>query len=67
LREVAGDKALYFDPLSSESMADAMHVLLSDATLRNRMKRDAPEHAALYSWDSAAEETMAVFRAAAGK
>ncbi|MEW6554105.1 MAG: glycosyltransferase family 1 protein [Actinomycetota bacterium] len=65
--EVAGDAAAYFDPESTGEMAAAIREVMGDASLRDRLSRAGMERAATFSWRKAAEETLAVFKAAAGR
>ena len=65
--EVAGDAAVYFDPLSTEEMASAIALAVTDVTLREELKRAGPERASLFSWRRTAEETLEVFREVAGR
>ncbi len=62
LREIAEDAALFFDPISSDSIADAVRRLLVDAELRRRLTQRGSEIAAGFSWNRAAEETLASLR-----
>jgi glycosyltransferase involved in cell wall biosynthesis len=64
LREVAGDAALLFDPEDERSIADAMRRLLRDGELRERLARAGEERAARFSWEAAAEATLATYRRA---
>jgi glycosyltransferase involved in cell wall biosynthesis len=53
--EVAGDAALFADPLSVDSIADQLARAVGDENLRNRLKVAGPVRAKHYSWrDSAA-------------
>jgi glycosyltransferase involved in cell wall biosynthesis len=53
--EVAGEAALFADPLSVDSIADQLAKALADDELRNRLKVAGPVRAKHYSWrDSAA-------------
>lgn len=53
--EVAGQGALFADPLSVDSIADQLAKALGDEGLRNRLKAAGPIRAKHYSWrDSAA-------------
>jgi glycosyltransferase involved in cell wall biosynthesis len=53
--EVAGEAALFVDPLSVDSIADQLAKALGDEGLRNRLKLAGPLRAKHYSWkDSAA-------------
>jgi glycosyltransferase involved in cell wall biosynthesis len=62
LPEVAGDAALYFDPLSVEEMADAVARAMEDGGLREELGRAGMSRAATFSWSRAAAETLRVFR-----
>jgi hypothetical protein len=59
--EVVGEAALLFDPRDPDSIAEAMHRILSDATLRQSLIARGHEQAALFSWEKAARETIDVF------
>lgn len=61
--EVAGDAAIYFDPLDVDSMRDAIEAVAMDddglhATLAGRARR----RASLFSWQRCAEETAVTYR-----
>ncbi len=60
LREVAGDVAVYFDPLDPESIASA---ILDAITLGGSW---GPERAARFTWDACARKHDAVYRELAG-
>lgn len=60
LPEVAGDAALYFDPLDEMGMAELLQRLLVDEPLRRKLEAAGLARAAEFSWDRAAEETMRV-------
>jgi glycosyltransferase involved in cell wall biosynthesis/SAM-dependent methyltransferase len=64
LPEVAGDAALLIDPHDSEALHRAMQMVLRDADLRSSMRRRSLARAALFSWERAAEETLAVYEEA---
>lgn len=66
LPEVAGEAALYFDPLDTESMAEAIEKLLLDDKLRGELGRAGLRRASSFSWRRAAKETLEVFREVAG-
>ncbi len=63
--EVVGDAGVLVDPARPDSLGDALVALLDDegrlATLRARSK----ERAAHFSWDRAADATLALYRALA--
>jgi len=60
LREVAGDAALYFDPLDDESLASAMECVMTDAPLRQRLAQSGPERARPFTWARSAEQTIKI-------
>ncbi len=67
LPEVYGDAAHYFDPLSIQSMADAINEVLTDKQLRQRLIADGRIQASKYSWRRMAEQTLAEYNRALGK
>jgi glycosyltransferase involved in cell wall biosynthesis len=71
LPEVAGDAALFFDPLEPETIAEALAAVANDADRAAELGRRARARAALFSAPAMARETLAVFervqRAAAGE
>jgi glycosyltransferase involved in cell wall biosynthesis len=67
LREVAGDAALYFDPLDPGSIGDALKRLLEQPDLRLRLSDLGLKRARRFSWDAAAAATLETYeRALAG-
>lgn len=64
LPEAAGDGALMVDPYDVEAIAESLHRLLTDETLRGVLRRRGLEHAARFSWPRTAAETVAVFQEA---
>lgn len=60
--EVAGDAALYFDPYNVEEMADAIGTVLSNATLREELVNRGKARVKLFTWEKAAEQTLAVYQ-----
>lgn len=64
LPEVAGDAALYFDPLDTGAIAEAIATLLRDADFRERLAAAGRERAAGFSWQRAAAETIACYERA---
>jgi glycosyltransferase involved in cell wall biosynthesis len=63
LPELGGDAARYFDPYDIEAMAEVIRAVWTDAGLQAEMRRRGIEQAARFSWQRAASETMAVYRA----
>ncbi len=64
LREVCGDAALLFDPLSIDSIADSIDKVLGDSDLRKRLGTAGIARAAQFSWDKSARLTLEVYRKA---
>lgn len=63
--EVAGDAALLVEP-EVGPLADALARLLDDPGLRERLREAGLRRARAFSWERAAAETLAVYRAALG-
>ena len=59
LPEIAGDAAVYFDPLDPDSIAGAIDAALRD---RGRLAEAGRRRAAGFSWPATAERTAAVYR-----
>jgi len=66
LPEVGGDAVLYFDPLNTEEISEAVTSVLTDEALRKRLSAAGIERAGTFSWRRAAEETDAVFKEVVG-
>ena len=62
LTEVAGDAALYFDPLSVTAIRDAMVELIEDGRQRARRAQQGLTRAGLYSWQATAAATLRCYR-----
>jgi N-acetylglucosaminyl-diphospho-decaprenol L-rhamnosyltransferase len=58
-REVCGDAAQFVTPGDVPALADALTTLLLDGDARDRLLARAPAVLARYSWDRAADETLA--------
>ena len=63
LREVAGDAALYFDPLNEDEIASAIERIMSDEELQERLATAGPERARPFTWERCAEQTLQVLLA----
>ena len=59
LREVAGEAALFFDPLNEQAISGALERILADAELRAKLEKAGPERARAFTWERAARETLA--------
>ena len=62
LPEVVGDAGLLVDPNSSDAIADAILRILTDDGLRRELTKKGVERAKLFSWQKAADETLAIYR-----
>jgi glycosyltransferase involved in cell wall biosynthesis len=60
IQEVAGDAALFFDPLNEDAMAKAIDDILNDQSLRARLAKAGPERARPFTWRRCAEQTLEV-------
>lgn len=60
LPEIAGDAALLVDPTDVDAIADAMYQLSQDEALRQRLIAAGYENVKRFSWEKAAQETLAV-------
>jgi glycosyltransferase involved in cell wall biosynthesis len=58
LREVAGEAALYFDPLKESAIAAALDRIVTDGSLRSRLAQAGPERARQFSWEKTARSTL---------
>ena len=61
LPEVAGDAAQYFDPFSPESIGSAMVDFYNHPKLAKELVKKGSKRLQLFSWNKAAEETVAVY------
>lgn len=62
LPEVGGKAVLLADPNNFEDIASAILTLLTDEKLRNEKIAEGIQHVKKFSWESAAEKTLAVFK-----
>ena len=60
--EVVGDAGLLVDEQDASALGDALVALLGDEGLRDRLAERAKPRAARFSWDRAADDTLAVYR-----
>ncbi len=67
LPEMGGQAARYFDPYDVEAMAEALCAVWTDADLRAEMREQGLRQAARFSWERAAEETLAVYERCMGR
>jgi glycosyltransferase involved in cell wall biosynthesis len=62
--EICGDAAVFFNPLSSDSLQQAAVRVLCDTVLRERLIERGRARAAEFSWERAASQLLAIFREA---
>lgn len=62
LPEVIGDAALPVPPQDVAAVAEGLHRLLTEAPLRESLRRQGPLQAARFTWEAAARQTAAVYR-----
>jgi glycosyltransferase involved in cell wall biosynthesis len=60
--EILGDAALFFDPLSVEDMAGAIHKALSSFNLRRELKAKGFERIKKFSYAKMARETLKTYQ-----
>jgi glycosyltransferase involved in cell wall biosynthesis len=62
LPEVAGDAALYCDPLDVNDITKKLGEICSDKGLRTELSRKGLERSQLFSWDKSAESVWNVLQ-----
>ena len=60
LPEVAGDAALYCDPMCVQDISLKLSTLANDSNLRDELSRKALERSTLFSWDRSAQKVWEV-------
>ena len=65
-REIAGDAAEYFEPMSPEDMRRAMERVIDSSTIRRRLIRAGTLRAKDFSWESCARGAALVYERALG-
>lgn len=64
LPEVGGEAALLVDPYDPHALAAAMIQVLADPALHSRLRKAGSERVAQFTWQAAAQQTLAVYRQA---
>jgi glycosyltransferase involved in cell wall biosynthesis len=64
LPEIAGEAALFFDPLDVEAIAVSARRILEDRDLADRLRAAGYERARRFSWEECARRTLASYRKA---
>ena len=65
LPEIGGAAAIYANPMDAAEIGRALVGVLTDADLRERLRRLGPIQAKRFTWEAAATSTLAVLRSAA--
>ena len=65
-REIAGEAALFFPPTNAEVLAGIIGELIDNPSLRATRSAAAFRRAQAFSWDRAAQQTLALFDMAVG-
>jgi glycosyltransferase involved in cell wall biosynthesis len=60
--EVVGDAGLLVDDRDGEALGEALAALLDDPALQAQLRARAKPRAARFSWDRAADDTLAIYR-----
>ena len=58
LREIAGEAALFFDPLDEDAIAAALDRISGDELLRTTLARAGPKRARSFTWERTARKTL---------
>jgi len=61
LSEVVGDAGLFFHPYQYESLLRVLKMVLSNDSVRNKMKVNGLKRAKNFSWPEAAKKTLSIF------
>ncbi|HJZ68858.1 MAG TPA: glycosyltransferase family 1 protein [Blastocatellia bacterium] len=64
--EMVGDKARLFSPADFRGLAEHLVELLTTPAARESMSREGIQHAARFTWERAAQETMKIYRQVTG-
>ena len=62
--EIVGSGGVLIDPTNESELTEAMSRMLTDEDLRTRLAREGLERSHLFSWERAAQETLAVYEQA---
>jgi glycosyltransferase involved in cell wall biosynthesis len=60
--EIAGDAAIFIDPMKPEEIANAMERLSSDENLRRELKEKGLKQVEKFNWEKCARETLKVYK-----
>ena len=60
MKEILGDNTLFFDPYSTNSIANAMYEVANNNYLENQFREFGPKRAAEYSWSNSAKKIQKI-------
>jgi glycosyltransferase involved in cell wall biosynthesis len=66
LPEIAGDAAVFFDPLDVEDMRRGMDLILGDGKLREQLRQKGLRHVRRFTWEGVADRVGSVLELAEG-
>ena len=61
LPEIAGDSALQCNPNSTESIEEAITLLLTDSKLRSNLEKKGHKQSSLFTWNKCCQQTLDVY------
>jgi glycosyltransferase involved in cell wall biosynthesis len=61
--EVGSNAAVYFDPLDADDIADKMALVLSNASLRQKLIENGKARHLIFTWETAANELIQIIQA----
>jgi glycosyltransferase involved in cell wall biosynthesis len=67
IAEMVGDKARLFSPQDFRALARHIVELLTTPAARESLSRAGLDHAARFTWERAARETLEIYRQVTGK
>lgn len=66
LEEIAGDAALFADPMNSDAIASKLKVVIENSQLKEELVAKGYQNIQRFSWEKCADETMGVYRTVIG-
>lgn len=67
LPEAGGEAAVYFNPKSTDDIAEKIEKVLKDEKLRKKMISDGFDQVKKFSWEKSAKEMLSIFEEVAAK